>query len=82
MKKCTPRCATCAIEERRAANQQPAGSLPDVTPARLREARTILIQVAAHAPDVDANDRDHIRYVAHILDELVRAGGLWIDTTN
>jgi hypothetical protein len=58
---------------------RPAGSLPDVTPRRLEMAQTVLQQVASHAPDVDDSDRQHIRYVADILDELVRAGGLWID---
>jgi hypothetical protein len=58
---------------------RPVGSLPDVSPSLLSQAVWTLQRVASHAPDVDDSDRQHIRYVADILDELVRAGGLWID---
>jgi hypothetical protein len=61
---------------------RPAGTLPDVTRTQLVAAIHVLTMVAAHAPDVDDSDRQHIRYVADILDELRRAGGLWIDTTD
>jgi hypothetical protein len=61
---------------------RPAGSLPDVTRTQLGDTIYVLQRVASHAPDVDDTDRQHIRYAADILDELRRAGGLWIDTTD